>query len=126
MAANTIGGVTVDYLYGSLDYPGVRSEVIRYPGEDHYRVRDIGEKAEVRQMRTIAYFNSAVLAEAAVATYKALQGTIVTVNDSWNNARSNCLIVDVQQAGAIRQVLLGSDTKYRLAANWQILPGSQS
>ena len=66
--------------------------------------------------------------ETAIANYKALQGTLVTVADDLDNETENVLVLDVAPVSARRIATavgkLSTSANYMLVCRWMLLPTS--
>lgn len=98
MAANTIGSVTAQFLYGK---PPVTlkqvAEVYRRPGMNGIGVRQTGTGEGAFALRAV-FFDAESTVTTAIAALEALVGTIVTINDAFDDAHTNCLIEQVTPA----------------------------
>ena len=96
--AASIGGKSVIAITGAIGRAdGLTVAEITRPGVDGHAFREQGKRGAAFQVITTADFADAATAEAELAIYKALQGTLVTVveNDATSHANLCVLSVDL-------------------------------
>ncbi|MBE3069584.1 MAG: hypothetical protein IMZ66_05040 [Planctomycetes bacterium] len=92
--ATTIGGVTCNYLHGSVGALGTLLELYRPVGRNGVGAQDLGKGPGEWAFEAVLY-GSVSTTDTWVASLKALQGTVVTAVDDLAVTRANLLVVSV-------------------------------
>jgi hypothetical protein len=92
--AATIGGVSCTFLKGAKASLKTRVAVWEVPGLDGYGVMTLG-KGSAGFAYTAWKIGTDSDVETWVASLEALQGTIVSATDDWNQTRTNLLVESV-------------------------------
>ncbi len=88
----TIGEITFDTMDGQLEEPGSASAVHERRGEDGAEVIDLGLREAPATLTTTVTVADDEAALAAVEAHKALQVTILAVEDARGNSHASVLI----------------------------------
>ena len=91
-----IGGYGFISMTNILDLQGEAVLDITRPGVDGVAYHKIGERSRPVNVRTIADIFGAASVKTTMAAYKAMQGTLVTVQDDFGNSFSNVMVLNVQ------------------------------
>ncbi len=90
----TIGGITCDYLHGSVGALRTLLEVYRQPGRSGYGAQDLGKGQSEWAYEAVLY-GSVATTNAWVASLVALQGTVVTAVDDLAVTWEHLLVMSV-------------------------------
>jgi hypothetical protein len=99
----SIGGQTVLRLVGQLE-PGDGENVqdITRAGVDGRAYRKTGKRAPPAQVTTVVDLGGSAAVKAALAAYKALQGTLVTVVTESSGTYTNVMVKSVREVDTKR------------------------
>ncbi len=101
---STIGGYTVLTLTGPQIVPTAETvEDISRAAQDGHAYRTMGKRAPAVQVRTFMDFATATSAQTIVASYRALQGTLITVVDD-HSVTTTSVMVEAVENIQIRRV----------------------
>lgn len=93
-----IGSLEFIELQGDLSEPGIEVEEITRPWVDGVAFRRMGTRGRPMQLRGLVDVANAAAADALLDTYKALQGTLVTIRMKTVN-RANYIVLNVEILG---------------------------
>ena len=125
MATIVSGATTHTFhtLRGLLDVSAARVLVIARPGVDGHTALDTGSRPDAVEMESITDCD---VPATTLAAYKALQGTLVTVNDDHGGTTTNVLVVNVVPGEAKRVIAssgkISTTGNYLLTCRWTLLP----
>lgn len=92
----SIGSNNFVTLHGQIEPLGLQVESITRPGVDGHAFRRIGKRAEPSVLTGLLDVVDAAAVTAALAAYRATQGTIVTVVDGRGVTTNNVVVVMVK------------------------------
>ena len=97
MASNKIGSLQFNFLsWGAPDQRGEKVEVHSRYGVDGVSTRKIGSKSQQSELLSSVDVSSAAAVKSVYQSYKALEGTNVTVTDAFGNTWANVKILAVE------------------------------
>ena len=121
---DAIGAEQFIRLDGDLDAVKPMLQEVSRPGVAGRAFRQLGNKSEIVQLRSIVDVASDAAAALAIATYTAMIGTVVTVVKA-NVANTNWLVLNVRVLGRYRVTttaggVMGSGAQFMVEAEWSL------
>ncbi|HUX17415.1 MAG TPA: hypothetical protein VMW52_13140 [Phycisphaerae bacterium] len=96
----SIGGTSVISIHGGVDVAfGEEVEVITRPGADGLGVKTTGKRSPPSVLYSESDHATAAAAETVVGTFKAMQGTLVTIVDDHGTTCTNVLVIRCAMRG---------------------------
>mgnify|MGYP006290605239 CR=1 FL=1 len=94
--APSVGSITLISLRAEPDRPGQVVEVLARPGVDGTGFRQTGVRAEPFRAVAVVDVDDAAAADSLVGDFKALQGTVVEIEDDFGRTADAILVLRVR------------------------------
>lgn len=117
----SIGGLSVITLRGGIN-PGTGEQLqdITRPGVDGIAYRKVGKRGRPFTMESVVDVANAAAVTTAIANYKALQGTLVTVVENNGQTWTNVAVLNVRPAEPQKVLTATTGSDYLLRATWTL------